>query len=42
MIEIKYSLNTIIPSDNPDDYVYDIKGDIYWSEIADSKVDPIV
>ncbi|MFA7254056.1 MAG: hypothetical protein WC107_05895 [Patescibacteria group bacterium] len=36
MIEIKYSLNTFIPSDNPDDYVYDIKGDIFWSEITDS------
>lgn len=36
MIEIKYSLNTLTPSNNPDDYVYDIKGDIYWSEIDDS------
>lgn len=35
MIEIKYSLNTLIPSDNPDDYVYDIKGDIFWSGIDD-------
>jgi len=36
MIEIKYSLNSFVPSDNPDDYVYDIKGDIYWSEIDDT------